>query len=126
MFSDPVRKADSKLQNWKASSISKAGRVLLIQYNFASLPSHTMQCFKLPKSMSNNLDKINQDFFWKNRTQKKVSLWWPGIKPVAQKSWVDLDFAKLRQSIKHSCKLSWKSLTELNNFGLKLCVQNIL
>ena len=60
---DLLHKADSKLQNWKASSISKAGGTVLIQSNFVSLPSHTIQCFKLPKYMPNNLDKINRDLF---------------------------------------------------------------
>jgi len=63
LFSDLVRKAHNKLQSWKASSISKAGRLVLIQSNLESLPSHTMQCFKLPKSTTNNLDRVNRDFF---------------------------------------------------------------
>jgi len=70
-FFELLCKADSKLQIWKASSISKAGRAVLTQSNLESIPNHTMQCFKLSKSTSNNLDRINRDSFGKSRTHKK-------------------------------------------------------
>ena len=47
-----IDKAMSKLDHWKAKCFSKAGRVVLIQSNLEGLPSHTMQCFKLPSSVS--------------------------------------------------------------------------
>ena len=70
-FFELVNKIDRKSQNWNPSSLSKAGRVILIQSNLKSLPSHTMQCFKLHKSISNKLDRINRDFLWKKSRTKK-------------------------------------------------------
>ena len=51
-FHPLITKAMSKLDHWKAKCFSKAGRVVLIQSNLEGLPSHTMQCFKLPSSVS--------------------------------------------------------------------------
>jgi len=70
-FSNLLRKADNKLQNWKVGSVFKAGQIVLIQSNLESLSSHTIECFKLPKSASNTLDGINRDFFWKKSNIEK-------------------------------------------------------
>jgi len=41
---------------------------LFDQSNFEALPTHTMQCFKLPSSVTQNLDQVNWNFFWKTST----------------------------------------------------------
>jgi len=65
-FAELVDKSASKLQSWQARSVSKAGRVALIQTNLESIPAHTMQCFQIPCTTSRQIDKISRDFFWKN------------------------------------------------------------
>ena len=70
-FKPLLTKALSKLDNWKAKCFSKAGRMILIQSHLESLPSHTMQCFKLPNQVTAKLDQINRDFFWKNSSSRK-------------------------------------------------------
>ena len=62
-FQNLVAKAVSKLDCWKTKCFSKAGRVVLIQSHLEGLPSHTMQCFQLPASVSEKLDRVNRDFF---------------------------------------------------------------
>jgi len=62
-FSDLVNKTAAKLQNWKTKSVSKAGRIALIQSNLEAMPAHTMQCFQLPTAASRRIDKISRDFF---------------------------------------------------------------
>ena len=64
-FQNLIAKAVSKLDRWKAKCLSKAGRAVLIQSHLEGLPSHTMQCFQLPASVSEKLDRINREFFWK-------------------------------------------------------------
>ena len=53
------------MEAWKANSLSKVGRVVLIQSNLESLATHTMQCFELPKKTTSLLDRVNTTFFWK-------------------------------------------------------------
>ena len=43
----------------------------MIQSHIESLPAHIMQCFQLPKSTTNLLDKISRDFFWKKTSTEK-------------------------------------------------------
>ena len=50
---------------------SKAGRVVLIQSNLKALPVHTTQCYKLPGMITDQLDQIHRDFFWKNSRSDK-------------------------------------------------------
>ena len=72
-FQELVDKAIAKLVGWKANCLSKAGRSVLIQSHLKSLPSHNMQCFQLPSAISNNMDRINRDFFLeKKNLLKKV------------------------------------------------------
>ena len=65
LFHSLTSKAASKLDTWVSNCFSKAGRVVLIQANLESLPTHTMQCYKLPSRITDQLDRINREFFWK-------------------------------------------------------------
>jgi len=67
-------KANSKLDSWKTKCFSKAGRVVLIQSNLEVLLSHTMQCYRLPGTVTDKLDGINRNFFWKTLPLIKVYL----------------------------------------------------
>ena len=71
-FQDIITKATSELEGWKANSLSKAGRTVLIQSHIESLPTHTMQCFHLPTNTTKHIDKVSRDFFLeKNPIRRK-------------------------------------------------------
>ena len=70
-FCELIDKAMIKLVGWKAKCLSKAGRTVLIQSHLESVPAHTMQCFQLPSVVTNNIDRISREFFWKNSTTDK-------------------------------------------------------
>jgi len=63
LFQTLTTKANSKLDSWKAKCFSKAGRVVLIQSNLETLPTPTRQCHKLPSRITDQIDRINRDFF---------------------------------------------------------------
>jgi len=71
LFLTLTSKAASKLDSWLAKCFSKAGRVVLIQSNLETLPTHTMQCYKLPSRITDQLDRIHRDFFWKTSPAAK-------------------------------------------------------
>ena len=74
-FQELVDKAMAKLVGWKANCLSKVGRTVLIQSHLESLPAHTMQCFQLPSTISNNINRVNREFFRKkNLTEKGLPL----------------------------------------------------
>ena len=63
LFEPLITKATTKLDGWKANSLSKAGRMVLIQSHLEALPAHTMQCFQLPQTVMKQLDSINREIF---------------------------------------------------------------
>jgi len=63
LFHHLTAKVISKLDSWKMTCFSKAGRVVLIQSNLESLPAHTMQCHQLPHRITDQLDRLHCDFF---------------------------------------------------------------
>ncbi|XP_074278178.1 uncharacterized protein LOC141601774 [Silene latifolia] len=64
----------SKLANWKTQFLSKAGRLCLIKSTINAIPSHTMQCIRLPSSMLNDIDKTTRSFLWSGQSSKKLHL----------------------------------------------------
>lgn len=57
-FQHVVDKTENNLSKWKANSLSKAGRVTLIQSTLSSIPIYTTQSFMLSKKNLEELDKI--------------------------------------------------------------------
>ena len=47
-----------KLKGWKCNSLSKAGREVLLKAVDQSIPTYAMQCFALPKSLCDELERL--------------------------------------------------------------------
>uniref|UniRef100_A0A2N9IUL5 RNase H type-1 domain-containing protein n=1 Tax=Fagus sylvatica TaxID=28930 RepID=A0A2N9IUL5_FAGSY len=61
------------------SSLSPAGRVVLIQSVTSSLPAYYMQNTALPSSICNELDRLNRNFLWGSTNERKkmhLESWW--------------------------------------------------
>lgn len=70
-----IDKVHKKLSNWKAKSLSVAGRHTLIKSVTSAIPSHVMQVAKLPMGICDRLDKMNRDFLWgRTKTKRKIYL----------------------------------------------------
>uniref|UniRef100_A0A803PI86 Uncharacterized protein n=1 Tax=Cannabis sativa TaxID=3483 RepID=A0A803PI86_CANSA len=54
----------SKLQGWKAKTLSKAGRATLIKSVSLSMPIYAMQTTKLSSQMVSRIDGLVRDFWW--------------------------------------------------------------
>ena len=53
-----------KLINWKAKSLSLAGRITLCSSVLMSIPSYSIQTSFLPGAVCNSIDKICRKFVW--------------------------------------------------------------
>ena len=120
VFQSLLLKAGAKLDNWKAKCFSKAGRTVLIQSNLESLPTHIMQCYKIPCRVTDKLDSIHREFFWKNsRSDKGLPLiaWDKICRPKM------LGGLGLRKSAAVNtaflAKLAWKFLTQPDNLWVQ-------
>lgn len=70
-FDFVIKRVQAKLQGWKASLLSMAGRVTLTQLVTSAIPSYLMQGCFLPSRVLNCLDKLNRDFIWGSSEVKK-------------------------------------------------------
>ena len=71
---DPViEKFGKRLAGWKSSFISMGGRVTLLKAVFACLPVYFLSLFQIPKSVKDELDRIQRRFLWGgSSTNKKL------------------------------------------------------
>lgn len=63
-FASILGKMRKKLSNWKANSLSMAGRRVLVQSALATVPTYIMQPLALLVSTCNNIDRICRNFLW--------------------------------------------------------------
>ena len=120
-FRDLTDKAMMKLVGRKAKCLSKAGRSVLIQSHLESLPAHTMQCFQLPSAVSNNIDRISREFFWKSSTQDKglpLVAWNKICKPKQTGGLGLRKIAAINQAF--LTKLAWKVYTDHKSMWVRL------
>ena len=110
-FQDIIRKTAAWLDRWKANSLSKAGRTILIQSHLESLPAHTMQCFRLPQGIFDQLNRIHRNFFWKTSSSTKglPLIAWDTICKPKSKGGLGLQKSEA-VNVAFQCKLAWRIL----------------
>ncbi|XP_062021040.1 uncharacterized protein LOC133737519 [Rosa rugosa] len=55
-----------KVKGWKQTSLSQAGKEVLIKSVASAIPAYPMLCFKFPLSTCNELNSILSNFWWGN------------------------------------------------------------
>jgi hypothetical protein len=73
-FQGLIDKVKSKIEGWRAKTLSQASRLTLIKSIAAALPSYAMSTFLLPSSFCSKLDKIFKNFLWGFPALKKKNL----------------------------------------------------
>jgi hypothetical protein len=63
-FQGIIDKVLSRIEGWRAKTLSQASRLVLIKSVAAALPSYAMSSFLLPLSICNELDRIFKNFWW--------------------------------------------------------------
>nr|KYP70239.1 Putative ribonuclease H protein At1g65750 family [Cajanus cajan] len=70
-YSGIIEKVTQRLNNWKAKSLSFAGRLTLTKSFLTALPSYTMQTVWLPRNICDDIDKKNRQFLWGDTSHNK-------------------------------------------------------
>ncbi|KAK3224934.1 hypothetical protein Dsin_004796 [Dipteronia sinensis] len=72
-------KIRARLAPWKIRFLSNAGRLVLIKSVLSSLPTYFMSVFQIPISVALAMEKLQRDFFWGVKGEKKGIHWvdWP-------------------------------------------------
>nr|KYP44565.1 hypothetical protein KK1_033912 [Cajanus cajan] len=70
-----IRKFSKKLSTWRASSLSIAGRVCLINSVLTSLPLYFMSFYRMPKLVIKQLTKLQRNFWWGAKREESKMAW---------------------------------------------------
>ena len=57
-------KVQQRLKSWKSSSLSKAGRLIMIKSVLNSLPIYYLSLFKIPRKVADDIVRIQRNFLW--------------------------------------------------------------
>ncbi|CAN6559258.1 unnamed protein product [Malus baccata var. baccata] len=64
-----------KMQGWKQSSLSRAGKEVLIKAVVQAIPAYPMSIFKFPAIVCKELDTLVADFWWGNKDGARKMHW---------------------------------------------------
>lgn len=95
-FNFVIDKVDQRLSNWKAKTLSLAGRLTLCKPVIQALPAYVMQGAWLPRSVCDVIDKRCHDFLWGDTdTLRRIHLvnW---VKVFRPKAWGGLGLRSAR------------------------------
>lgn len=57
-------KVENRLAMWKAKTLSRAGRLVLIKAVLNNLPVYYLSLFRMPKKVANRIIQMQRRFFW--------------------------------------------------------------
>lgn len=64
-----------RLENWSIKYISQEGKEIFIKAVLQSIPTYSMACFLLPKSLCTELEGLIAKFWWQKQKGKKGIHW---------------------------------------------------
>jgi len=74
-----IDKLADRLPSWKADLLTKAGRMILVQFVLTSMLIYILLALELPPCVLKAIDKIRRGFLWKGRKDARghCLLAWP-------------------------------------------------
>ena len=70
VFVEIKERVGLKLASWKGKLLSLGGKEILIKAVAQAIPTYTMSCFLLPKSLCDELEKMMRNFWWGQKNQE--------------------------------------------------------
>lgn len=65
----------NKMKDWKEKALSHAGKEVLIKAVIQAIPSYSMNCFLLPVTTCQEIEKITTRFFWGSTIEDTKCHW---------------------------------------------------
>jgi hypothetical protein len=116
-FQGLIDKVKSRIEGWRAKTLSQAGRLTLIKSVAVALPSYAMSTFLLPSSFCFELDRIFKNFWWGFPAHKNKNLSlkaWDSL--CMPKVLGGLGLRKMKEvNLALISKLGWKLLTNFDS-----------
>lgn len=70
---DRLRK---KIQGWSEKCLSRAGKAVLLRNVAQAIPSYTMSCFLLPKTLCQELQRLMNSYWWGSGKESNKGIRW--------------------------------------------------
>ncbi|XP_026378591.1 uncharacterized protein LOC113273032 [Papaver somniferum] len=74
-FRPCIDKLKFKFARWK-TTLSTAGKMTMIQSVTSTTSIYQMNCFKIPKTICNEINAIQRDFFWNKEQDKSIGVYY--------------------------------------------------
>lgn len=75
IFAGTVERILQKMKDWKEQSLSQAGREVLIKTILQAIPAYSMNCFLLPITTCQDIEKATARFFWGSTLEERKTHW---------------------------------------------------
>jgi len=66
-------KIQKRLKSWRSSSLSRAGRLLMIKSVLNNLPLYYLSLFKVPRKVANDIIRLQRKFLWNGENEGRFS-----------------------------------------------------
>ena len=110
-----------KLSGWKEKFLSMAGKEVLIKAVVQAIPTHTMSCFLLPKSLCAELNSMVSNFWWGQKNDECKMAWMKWEKLCTPKANGGMGFRNLRAfNLALLEKQGWRLQQESNSLFYKV------
>ncbi|XP_023872081.2 uncharacterized mitochondrial protein AtMg00310-like [Quercus suber] len=120
-FKEIKERLSKKLAGWKEKLLSKAGKEVLIKAVAQAIPTYTMNCFKIPDSLCDELTSLICNFWWGQKQHERKMAWISWDKLCEPKAAGGMGFQQLKQfNLALLAKQGWRLQTMQNSLLYKL------
>ncbi|XP_040956169.1 uncharacterized protein [Gossypium hirsutum] len=105
-----------KIDSWSIRYLSQGGKEVFIKAVLQAIPTYSMACFLLPKTLCSDLDRIIANFWWQKRSNKRGIHWcaWKDICLLKEDGGLGYrDFAKFNVAL--LAKQGWRLINYPNS-----------
>ena len=116
VFAEVKERVGKKLAGWKGKLLSIGGREILIKVVAQAVPTYTMSCFQLLKTLCKDLENLMRNFWWGQRDDENKISWVSWKKMCKSKFHGGMGFRNIQAfNLAMLSKQGWRILTNPNS-----------
>lgn len=121
VFAEIKERVGRKLAGWKGKLLFIGGREILIKAVAQVVPTYTMSCFQLPKTLCDDLESMMRNFWWGQRNHEPKLAWVSWKKMCKSKLYGGMGFRNLQAfNLALLAKQGWRILTNPTSLVAKV------